>query len=72
MRNNALIRAATAAVFLSLILTFLAIFLEWGNREDFLELTEILLSWEVITGGIVIGAGTTYKKELRDLLGRLG
>jgi hypothetical protein len=67
--TKALAWVAIVALILSLGSTFLAIWLQVPAKGDLLRLTELLLSWQVIAGGLAIGGGSTFKEEIKKLLG---
>ena len=48
--------------------TVVAIWTEMAQKDDLLTLTELLLSWEVIAGGLAIGAAKTFRKEIESWL----
>jgi hypothetical protein len=58
---------ALVALGVTLPTTWAAVWFEWDSASQFLELTQALLSWKVIAGGLLLGART----ELKALLGRL-
>lgn len=60
---------AIAALILSLLATLTAIWLQLPAKGDLLRLTELLLSWKVIAGGLAVGGGSTFKQEIKKLLG---
>jgi hypothetical protein len=66
-----LVWVATLAVLISLVSTWCSIYQESNTAEDFLKLTEILLSWKVIAGGITLGFASRYKDKIATLLDRL-
>jgi hypothetical protein len=54
--------------FVALLATFgstlFAIWTGMPSAGQFMELTEILLSWKVISGGLVVGGVHTFKKDI--------
>src|SRR5262245_35069568 len=56
-----------ALVFLTVTLasTIITIWTERASAAQFLELTNSLLSWEVIAGGLAIGAVSTFYTEIK-------
>ncbi len=54
----------------AIVSTFFAIAMGKASAGQFLELTEALLSWPVIAGGLAVGAGQTFKGEIRAFLQR--
>ena len=55
-------------LFIVLGSTVYAIWTEMAQKDDLLTLTELLLSWEVIAGGLAIGTGTTFNTEIKSWL----
>ena len=55
----------------TLFSTFLSIWRESPQKGDLLELTKILLDWKIIAGGLVIGTGHTFGKEINELIKRI-
>jgi ABC-type spermidine/putrescine transport system permease subunit II len=47
-----------------LLVTCLAIGLQWPQKDDLLRLTEALLSWPVIASVLAVSAGSEIKKIL--------
>jgi CO/xanthine dehydrogenase FAD-binding subunit len=68
---RALAVIAIIALILSLGSTFLAI---WTDRtaatKDLLDLTKLLLSWPIISGGLVVGGATVFRDQIKDRLKR--
>lgn len=66
--------AKTLAVvaLIALILTvgsdLLAIWLKLEPKDDLLQLTQLLLSWQVIAGGLVVGGANVFQQEIKNLL----
>ena len=69
--TNALAWVAIVALTLTLGSTLLTIWLQLAPKGDLLRLTELLLSWKVIAGGLAIGAGSTFREEIKGLLMRV-
>lgn len=69
--TKALAWVAIIALIGSLGSTFVAIWLELDPKGDLLRLTELLLSWQVIAGGLAIGAGSTFKGEIKNWLNKV-
>ncbi len=67
---QALAYVALIALILTLGSTLLAIWAQLGSKDDLLKLTQLLLSWQVIAGGLAAGAGSTFHKEIKGLLTR--
>ncbi len=59
MQEIQLWAAKFALVFVTtvLIFTFISILFRWAAAQDFLALTQLLLSWPVAAGGLVFGGG---------------
>lgn len=55
---------------ITLVSTVIAIWWRLEPREDLIRLTEILISWQVIAGGLIIGGAKTFKTEIQKLLNR--
>jgi hypothetical protein len=66
-----LVITAFIALVLSVGSTLVAAWFELDNFGDYLALTEALLSWEVIAGGLAIGAGSTFKSNIAGLIDKL-
>jgi hypothetical protein len=60
------------ALIATLVSTLVAIWLQWPSRADLLTLTQHLLSWQVIAGGLAVGGAKTFQGEIKDLLKRIG
>lgn len=63
--SNILSWIAMGAVALSLGSSFLAAWLGLDAAEDLLRLTQLILSWQVVAGGLVFGAMKTFEKEIK-------
>jgi|WetSurMetagenome_2_1015567.scaffolds.fasta_scaffold521873_2 hypothetical protein len=66
--------AVVVLVVLSVTLagTLIAIFAEpGGHAENMLKLTQLLLSWQVVAGGLTVGGASTFGEAIRGVLGRL-
>ena len=68
---KALAYVALVALILTLGSTLLTIWLQLNPRGDLLNLTKLLLSWQVIAGGLAVGGGNTFKEEIKGLLKRI-
>jgi hypothetical protein len=62
---------ALLAMTITLALTISSIWFEFPQKGDLMQLTELLLDWQVISGGLVIGAGHTFGTEINKLLNRI-
>ena len=63
---------AVVTLIVTLVSTIVTIWLERAaSAAQFLQLTELLLSWEVIAGAVVVGGASTFHAELKALLDRL-
>ena len=51
---------ALSTLIVTLGSTLLAIWMEWNSADRFLTLTQAVLSWPVIAGGLVVGAGKEF------------
>ncbi len=69
---KALAYVALVALILTLGATLVTICAQSEPRNDLLKLTQLLLSWQVVAGGLVIGGGTTFKEEIKGILKRMG
>jgi len=69
--TTALAWVAIVALILSLGSTLITILLQVPAKGDLLRLTELLLSWQVIAGGLAIGGGSTFSQEIKHLLDRV-
>ncbi len=63
---------AIVALSVTLVLIILTIWMEINSATQYLELTQALLSWQVIAGGLAVGAGNTFQNEIAALLRKLG
>ena len=68
---TALAYVGLIALILTLGSTLLTIWLQSPARTDLINLTKELLSWKVIAGGLATAFGTSFKREIKDLLGRI-
>jgi len=68
---RALAYVALVALILTLGSTLVTIWARLESKDDLLKLTQLLLSWQVIAGGLAVGGGKTFDKEIKDLLGRI-
>lgn len=48
--------------------TLVAIWWDLNPKDDLLKLAELILSWEVIAGGLVVGAGSSFRTAIEDRL----
>jgi len=62
---------ALLALIVTLAFTLLEIMKEPAPTADLLKLTQLLLSWPVIAGGVGMGAAATFKGEIRGMLSRI-
>ncbi len=65
---KALAYVAILALIFTLGSTLLAIWLQVKPKDELFNLTKLLLSWQVISGGLVVGGAKTFNKEIKDLL----
>ncbi len=63
---------AIVALSVTLVLTIATIWMETNSAPQYLELTQALLSWQVIAGGLALGAVNTFQSEIAALLRKLG
>ena len=63
---------ALVAVTLTLGSALVAIWGQLPPKDDLLELTQLLLSWKVITGGLVLAGVKTFEEEIKGVLKRIG
>jgi hypothetical protein len=68
---KALAYVAILALIFTLGSTLLAIWLSLEAKKELFDLTKLLLSWQVITGGLVVGGAKTFGQEINGLLGRI-
>ncbi len=64
---------AIVAVFALIAVLGSAIVANWIHdtaKEDFFKLTQLLLSWQVIAGGLAAGGAKTFEAELKSRLKR--
>ena len=71
MMAKALGYVAIMALILTLGSTLLTIWLQMKPKDELLKLTQLLLSWQVIAGGLAVGGGKTFKDEIKGLLNRI-
>lgn len=67
---KALATVALLALIVTLGSALTAIWLQLTPKDDLLKLTQLLLSWQVIAGGLAVGAAKTFEVEIRGLLKR--
>jgi len=53
---------------LTLVLTLLAICFQLVPKADLLTLSKLLFSWQVVGGGLTVGAASTFKDEIKGVL----
>ncbi len=63
---------AIVALIVTLVSTIVAIWMESAAAAQFLELTNSLLSWQVIAGGLAMGGASTFYTEIKAVLTKLG
>ncbi len=63
---------AIVALIVTLVSTIVAIWMESAAAAQFLELTNSLLSWQVIAGGLATGGASTFYTEIKAVLTKLG
>ena len=68
---KALACVALIALILTLGSTLLTIWAQLNPKDELLKLTQLLLSWQVIAGGLAVGGGKTFKEEIKGLLKRI-
>jgi hypothetical protein len=68
---KALAYVALVVLVLTLGSTLLTIWFKWEPKKDLLDLTRLLLSWQVIAGGLAVGGAKTFGQEINGLLGRI-
>ena len=62
---------ALVVLILTLGSTLIAILTGWLPTDKLMEFTRLLLSWQVIAGGLAFGGGKAFNKEISDLLKRI-
>ena len=62
---------AVVALVTTLASTIIAIWMEEARADHFLQLTDSLLSWEVIAAGLAIGVGRAFYAEIKAIMTRL-
>jgi len=55
---------AYLALVVTFVSTFLAIAMGCSSAGQFMELTKVLLSWKVISGGLLVGGVHTFKDDI--------
>ncbi len=68
---KALAIVALVALILTLGSTLVAIWGQLTPKDELLKLTQLLLSWQVIAGGLAVGGAKTFQTEIRALLARI-
>ena len=68
---KALAYVALVALILTLGSTLLTICAQLPSKDDLLKLTQLLLSWQVIAGGLTVGGVKTFNQEIKALLMRI-
>jgi len=71
LMTKALGYVAIFALILTLGSTLLTIWLQLEPKKELFDLTKALLSWQVIAGGLAVGGGKTFQKEIKELVGRI-
>jgi hypothetical protein len=66
-----LVWVGVTATALTLALTVITILFEMDSAAQFLELTDALLSWEVISGSVLIAGGATFKTQIGAMIDRI-
>jgi hypothetical protein len=59
----------TVFIIVLLILDLASILIRLSWTDDLLRLTEIILSWAAISGGIALGAGVAFRQNIKHRLG---
>ena len=59
---------AILSLIVSLVLTIVTIWMKTDSAIQYLELTKVLLSWQVIAGGLAIGGASTFKSDISEFL----
>jgi hypothetical protein len=59
---------AIVTLIVSLTSTLVAIWGQLPPKDDLLRLTELLLSWQVIAGGLAIGGASAFSEQIKRLL----
>lgn len=67
---KALAYVAILALILTLGSTLVTIWAQLPPKDELLKLAQLLLSWQVIAGGLAVGGGKTFKGEIKALLKR--
>ena len=62
---------AMITLIVSLGSTVIAIWWQLPPKEDLIRFTQILIQWQVIASGLIIGGASKFEKEVRELLTRL-
>ena len=63
---------AIIALVVTLGLTIVTIWMERPSAAQYLELTQALLSWPVIAGGLAVGVGSTFYEQIKAMFAKLG
>ena len=61
-----------ASLIITLPTTFMAIVIQWEPKNDLLELTSLLLGWQIIAAGLAMGMVHAFGNEIKNILKRMG
>jgi hypothetical protein len=68
---KALAYVALVVLILTLGSTLLTICAQLKPKDELLKFTQLLLSWQVIAGGLAVGGVKTFNQEIKALLIRI-
>jgi hypothetical protein len=71
MSQDTFIRLAVGALVIVLASAILAVWFEHPGAAHFVQLTGMVLSWEVIASGVAVAAVKTFKGDISNVLNRL-
>jgi hypothetical protein len=71
MMAKSLAYVALIALILTLGSTLITIWAQLPPKDELLNLTQHILSWQVIAGGLAAAGGKTFMEEIKGLLNRI-
>jgi hypothetical protein len=68
---KALTIVALGTLILTVGSTLVTIWWQLTPKDDLLKLTQLILSWQVIAGGLAVGGTKTFEDEIKTLLQKI-